>query len=131
MRMSCEPSPYSVLIADDDVDLLRALSLGCSALGYDVVTAPDGGEALRMAQSAPPHLMIVDIGMPCADGFQVCDSLLESGVVFPVIALTGRADAMTSQRCESLGMHFVKKGAESWDRLVPLMHRLITGYWSN
>ncbi len=73
-----------VLIADDDPAVVRALSVRCKKLGLEVETAANGLQAILKAQRNPPRLLILDIKMPEADGFRVCEWLLEFE------AITGR-----------------------------------------
>jgi PAS domain S-box-containing protein len=61
-----------ILIADDNDDNLYYLQALLGANGYEVVTARNGSEALKLALAAPPHLMISDILMPVMDGFTLC-----------------------------------------------------------
>jgi CheY-like chemotaxis protein len=120
---------WTVLVADDDPDIVRALSIGCRKLGLDVQTVENGLAAIQSAADAPPDLLIVDIGMPDLDGYEVCDRLLEMSVIFPVIALTGRTDSETLSRCQALGVHHVAKDGYFWERLQRLMFMLLEGYW--
>ena len=66
-----------VLIADDDPAVVRALSVRCKKLGLEVETAENGLQAILKASRNPPRLLILDINMPEADGFRVCEWLLD------------------------------------------------------
>jgi CheY-like chemotaxis protein len=123
------PPAWRVLVADDDPDIVRALSIGCRNLGLDVQTVESGLAAIRSAADAPPDLLIVDIGMPHLDGYEVCDRLLEMSFIFPVIVLTGRTDSETLSRCRALGVHHVAKDGYFWERLQRLIFMLLKGYW--
>lgn len=118
-------SSKRVLIADDDNDLIRALALRCRAHGVAVDAAPNGVTAIVKARKDPPDLLILDIGMPEADGFKVCDRLQELDSRIPVIVMTGRTDDETCRRCEALGAHYVPKGGDMWEKLAPLMLSLL------
>lgn len=118
-------SDKKVLIADDDPDLVSVLAIRCRELGLTVEVAQNGVTAILKARKNPPHLMVVDIGMPEADGFRVCDRLQELDLVFPVIVLTGRGDDETRRRCAAMGAHFVLKGSQMWDDFEPLLIRLL------
>ena len=62
-----------ILLVDDDPSLLQVVSLGLGLQGYDVVTASDGSEALRMLQAGEmPQLIISDVMMPEMDGIELC-----------------------------------------------------------
>jgi CheY-like chemotaxis protein len=60
-----------VLVADDDPDILRLLSLHLEKAGYAVVTATDGREALDAVRERRPDLAIVDVRMPEMDGLEL------------------------------------------------------------
>ena len=105
----------NVLIADDDPAILRLLATRCAKLGFHVDTAINGMQLLVKARHRHPDILIVDVNMPALDGLSVCTSLLEPGrKPVEVIVITGAADAMTPERCESLGVFFGRKGPDFW-----------------
>jgi len=80
-----------ILVADDDPDILSLVAFRLERSGYDVVTASDGEEALRLAVERTPDLAVLDVMMPKVDGWEALRRLrTESNV--PVIMLTARAD---------------------------------------
>ena len=80
-----------ILVVDDEPQIQRFLNLGLQAAGYDVLLAVDGAEALRLAVSMVPDLMVLDLGLPDMDGKDVLKRLREwSGM--PVIVLSARDD---------------------------------------
>ncbi|WP_123572009.1 response regulator [Frigoribacterium sp. PhB118] len=81
-----------ILIADDDPQILRALKVTLGARGYDVVTAADGREALDLAASRHPDLVMLDLGMPHLDGVEVITGLRGWSTV-PILVVSGRTDA--------------------------------------
>ncbi|MBB1195498.1 response regulator [Curtobacterium flaccumfaciens] len=81
-----------VLIADDDAQLVRALSVTLSARGYDVVTARDGREAIDAVITERPGLVLLDLGMPRLDGIGVLEGVRAWSQV-PVLVLSGRTDS--------------------------------------
>ena len=78
----------TVLVVDDDADILKALSLRLRSSGFNVITASDGSSALSLAGSAKPDLVITDIWMPVGAGFSVAFRLKQSMPNVPVIFLT-------------------------------------------
>jgi two-component system KDP operon response regulator KdpE len=79
----------TILIVDDDRQLLRALRINFGAHRYEVVTAGDGATGLRRAADARPDLVIVDLGLPDIDGVTVVEGIRGwSGV--PIIVLSAR-----------------------------------------
>ncbi|WP_374946602.1 response regulator [Agreia sp.] len=80
-----------ILIADDDPQILRALSVTLRARGYDVVTARDGAEALNAAIDQHPDLVMLDLGMPKLTGIEVVEGLRGWSQV-PILVVSGRTD---------------------------------------
>jgi two-component system alkaline phosphatase synthesis response regulator PhoP len=66
---------HTILIADDEPDILEIVSYNLTNEGYTVYTAKDGNEALDAAQKVKPSLIILDIMMPGKTGVQVCEIL--------------------------------------------------------
>jgi CheY-like chemotaxis protein len=60
-----------VLVVEDDPDVRNLISLRVKNLGHDVVTASTGEEALDLAQRLAPALVVLDIGLPGIDGWEV------------------------------------------------------------
>lgn len=79
-----------ILVVDDEPQIRRALRSGLSAQGYEVLLAADGEEALDLAATKPVDLVVLDLGLPGIDGFEVCRQLREWSSI-PVIVLSVRA----------------------------------------
>jgi len=82
-----------ILIADDDPQILRALRITLSARGYDVVTASDGREALRLAADGHPDIVVLDLGMPGLTGIEVIEGIRGWSTV-PILVVSGRSDSL-------------------------------------
>lgn len=67
-----------ILVVDDEPDILEILTYNLEKEGYDVVTASNGEEGLRVASQEMPNLIILDIMMPQMDGVEVCRNLREN-----------------------------------------------------
>ena len=82
-----------VLVADDEEDIRALVAFRLQRAGYDVITAGDGAEALTLATSRLPDLIVLDMMMPKATGLEVTRSLREQDSTkdIPVILLTARA----------------------------------------
>lgn len=78
-----------ILVVDDEPQIIRALRVGLSAHGYEVVTAANGEEALDRAAATPPDAVILDLGLPGLDGLEVCRSLREWSQA-PILVLSAR-----------------------------------------
>ncbi len=92
MHSSGEAEPDrapTILVADDDPDILFLLVRLLMSEGFDVVRAADGDEALRLAEEIEPDLLLLDVSMPGTDGYEVCRRVQASGHgAPPVIFLT-------------------------------------------
>lgn len=79
-----------MLVVEDDPGILSMLTIGLRFLGFPVHSAGTGKEALSLARDLGPDVMLLDVGLPDMDGFEVCERLRESGRQTPVIFLTAR-----------------------------------------
>jgi class 3 adenylate cyclase len=88
-------TPARVLIADDNAANVDILSTRLAVHGYEILTAADGDEALRVARERHPDLILLDVMMPKLDGFEVCRRLKAdvSLPFMPVILVTARAES--------------------------------------
>ncbi|WP_412544225.1 response regulator [Longispora sp. K20-0274] len=82
-----------ILIVDDEPQIVRALRINLTARQHEVVTAADGAEALRLAASERPDLLVLDLGLPDLDGVDVIRQLRTWSPV-PIIVLSGRAGSL-------------------------------------
>ena len=60
-----------ILIIEDDKDLLRGLNVRLRATGYNIVFATDAVTAISVARKEDPDVILLDLGLPCGDGFTV------------------------------------------------------------
>ncbi len=81
-----------LLVVDDDPSVREALALVLDLGGFDVTTAVDGREAIRMLSVASPDAVILDVLMPGLDGLEVCRRMRATGDRTPVLMLTARAE---------------------------------------
>ena len=81
---------YTILIADDDRELVRMLKTFFEIRRYSVITAENGTEALKMAERSP-DIILLDINMPGADGLEVCRRIRDK-VSCPILFLTARVE---------------------------------------
>lgn len=91
-----------VLIADDDAQILRALSITFTASDYDVVAAADGATALRRAAEHHPDIVILDLGMPRVGGLEVTQGLRGYSSV-PILVISGRTDSIDKVKALDAG----------------------------
>ena len=100
--MSKKPT---ILIADDDDRVLKALMIRLGSLGFHIITATDGFNALAMATKHTPDLLVLDVNMPAGDGFSVQERIkhISSLPEIPVIYLTGDKSARLDEMAKQLG----------------------------
>ena len=104
--MSREGGVKKILIADDRAPSRELIREILEMAGYQVAEAPDGAQALEMAQQLSPDLILLDIEMPALNGFGVIEKLREDPrfAATPVVALT--ASAMQGDREKALQAGF-------------------------
>lgn len=78
------------LIVEDELKMASLLSRGLSEEGYTTDVAPDGERAIEMASDSEYDVIVLDVMLPGADGFEVCRRLRGSGVRSPALMLTAR-----------------------------------------
>ncbi len=91
-----------ILIADDDSDLLGLIGFTLTQAGYLVVKAIDGPSAIRAFEAEQPDIIVLDINMPGASGFQVCEAVRQKSRV-PIMMLTARGEEEDLVRALELG----------------------------
>ena len=80
-----------IIIVEDDPNILEVLKYNLGKEGYDTITAIDGVQALELARTNKPDLIILDIMLPKMSGFEVC-RILRKEMAIPIIMLTARDD---------------------------------------
>ena len=81
----------TILVVDDEASIRRILDTRLSMIGYKVVTASDGEEALAAFHECNPDLVVLDVMMPKLDGYGVCQELRKESDV-PIVMLTALGD---------------------------------------
>ena len=83
-------SETRLLVVDDEPNILELLSASLRFAGFDVATATNGTDALAVARTFAPDLLVLDVMMPGMDGFEVVRELRGDGTHTPVLFLTAR-----------------------------------------
>ena len=97
--------PARVLVADDDLWILRMISTVLERRGHSVTLTSDGEEALAAAIAQPPDLLITDINMPRMDGWKLITALRERGLSqLPIIVLSEMSDQDSRAKGFKLGV---------------------------
>ena len=86
----------SILIVEDDLEMRTLLVRGLREEGFHAESVATGSQLLERVANVSPDLFIIDIGLPDADGRDVCQALRAQGVTAPVLFLTAR-DALTDR----------------------------------
>jgi DNA-binding response OmpR family regulator len=95
----------NILVVDDEPDILKVTSIRLKRLGYDVLTAVDGRQALDTIRSENPDLVLLDLVMPFMSGAEVCEQIRNDKVLkhIPIILFTARGSgAMTAERIKKV-----------------------------
>ena len=106
------PICRKVLVVDDNVDAADSLAMLAEIWGHDVQTANDGPTAIRKAASFRPDIVLLDIGMPLMNGFEVArhlraESALD-GVVLAALTGWGQDEDRDQSRAAGFDLHLVK-----------------------
>ena len=102
-----------ILIAEDEERISAFVAKGLEAAGYQTLIVDDGAEALDTALSGEVDLVLLDVGLPSLDGFEVLRSLRGQGSTLPVIMLTeARERTVERQGLESGADAYISKSAE-------------------
>ena len=83
---------HSVLVVEDDKNLIDLLSLHLSDIGFRVDTSLNGTEGLEKAMTGTYDLIVLDLMLPGMSGYEICRELRDSGFQSPIIMLTARQD---------------------------------------
>lgn len=92
-----------IMVIDDDDKITSLLRRSLAFEGYEVTTASDGAEGLRLLGERQADLVILDVMMPKLDGWEVCRRLREAGISSPVLMLTAKDDVMDRVKGLDLG----------------------------
>jgi two-component system response regulator MprA len=114
-----------VLIIEDDTELSDLLARGLREEGFTTSVALTGHDALSRVDDSPPDALIIDIGLPDADGRDVCQAIRSRGIQAPVLFLTAR-DALTDRLAgfSAGGDDYLTKPF-AVEELVARMHALV------
>ncbi|MGJ4892401.1 response regulator [Bradyrhizobium sp. HKCCYLS3077] len=109
----------TILIVDDDPLVLKATADWCTWMGFFVLTATTGLQALIRAAEHRPDVLLIDVHLPEIDGLSVLGYLSDAAKKAPhVIVMTGRADDKTVELCDGLAATFIPKGRLFWKELA-------------
>ena len=88
MPTTLEKNSQRILVVDDEASISELISTSLRFVGFDVRTAANGAEALRVAEEFKPHAMVLDVMLPDLDGFEVCKKIRNEGVDTGVLSVS-------------------------------------------
>tara|TARA_Y100001934_G_C12280385_1_gene739588 strand:+ start:411 stop:773 length:363 start_codon:yes stop_codon:yes gene_type:complete len=117
----------TVLIVDDDPDILASVSFGIEQAGYNVLTANNGEDGLRLAKEQQPQLAILDMMMPKRSGFLVIEALREEYTEpIHIIMMTANEGNRHQSYAELLGVADYIHKPVAIETLVNRVNELLT-----
>ena len=121
--------PTRVLVADDDLDMLAAVSDALGSLGFDVRSVDSGAGLIDcLATDGPFDLIVTDISMPWMDSLKTLRSIRTAGVTTPVIVITALTDVQIPNRVQALGANAILlRKPFDLDELAVAARRMTTG----
>ena len=100
----------SILIVDDETSILQSLGGLLTDEGFEVISATNGYEALKIIDAESPDLVLLDIWMPGIDGIETLKEIKKSHPILPVIIISGHGTIETAVRATKLGAYnFIEK----------------------
>ena len=101
--MATNPPSKTVLIAEDEKPMARALQLKLTHVGFEVDIAANGQIAIDLMKKKKYNILLLDLIMPQVDGFGVLESMKKNNSTVPVIVLTNLSQEEDERRTKELG----------------------------
>ena len=115
----------TILFADDNQDMLEMIQLILQDSGYNLITANDGNEAVKICLEQAPDLVLMDLNMPNMNGFDATKILRDKGFSNPIVVLTGSESEDDRKRAEEAGCNeYILKTLEMKDVEKTIDHYL-------
>ncbi len=121
-------SGKTILVVDDDRDLLTAMTTALAETGATIQTASDGNTAVTMVEQNAPDLVILDIMLPQKSGFLVLEQLrqkLPKGQGPKIVMITGNQGQRHRQYAQALGVHEYLNKPFRMERLLEVTQKLL------
>lgn len=118
---------YTIMIVDDDVTNRELLQTVFERVGYGVIHASNGQQAIRLAETQQPSLVVCDVRMSGMDGYQVCAQIKGNTATthIPIIMLTAFENAEERQRALEAGADDFAPKMQGWPSLLERIKRLL------
>ena len=118
------PVSRRVLVVDDNRESIETLSMLLQLKGHDARIAEDGEEAIAIADSYQPHVIVLDLSLPGRDGFEIARELRERpyGGTLILVALTGWSGNDVREKAAQAGFDFHLLKPVDWDNLEQVLN---------
>lgn len=114
---------YTVLVVDDELEILRTLKSYLSINGFRVLIAKSGQDALDMIEKEKIHIVLTDVSMPGMDGISLLERVRQYDFSIQVIIMTGYSTFNTTLQALELGAtDYILKPFEDLDEVVRILN---------
>lgn len=120
----------TILIVDDDEDILHSMEIAIRAEGAQTVTAHDGHEAISLCNSERPDAIVLDVMLPKRSGFLVLEKIQEATDPPPVVMVTANEGKRHMAYAKSLGVHEYLYKPVALQRLLDIVVDLCNKSWT-
>lgn len=122
-----EPNGKTVLLIDDDNEIVSSMRAVLESKGFRILSAADGNAGLAVAERENPDLIVVDMMMPKKSGFLVVEKIKRRGDAPPMIMITANEGSRHRAYAELLGVNTYLRKPFAMERLVEEVQRLTLG----
>lgn len=120
------PAQKTVLLVDDDNDIIESMRTVLESKGYKVIVARDGNAGLTVAEREDPDLIVLDMMMPKKSGFLVLEKLKgRPGGLIPTIMITGNEGSRHRAYAEMLGVRDYIRKPFAMEKLVKAVEQIL------
>lgn len=118
--------PKTILIVDDEADLVKVTTFRLKSLGYNVITGVNGQEALDLIKDKRPDLVLLDLRLPVMDGFEVCKIIkADAGLKdIPIVMFTASTNKISEEAKEAGADGYLVKPFEQ-EQLTAILKRFL------
>jgi DNA-binding response OmpR family regulator len=92
-----------VLIIEDEESIQKVLKARLERAGYEVQIASSGAQGMKAVEEMKPHVIILDVMLPDANGFDLCKQIKDIDAFFKIIIYTGKLEAVDARRARQAG----------------------------
>ena len=117
----------TVLVADDDPRIRQVISINLKKRNWDVHEVENGGQVVDYLKRSIPDLIVLDLGMPVMNGYDVCAWVRQRGMAVPILILTAYGGLDLKIRALDAGANdYVTKPFKT-DEFIARLNALVTG----